>query len=239
MNLVVDVGNTRTKLAVINNSKVVKLWNLETAGVEDLDKILSEYRISKAIISSVRDYQQELANHLSKSVHSLWMDSSLKLPFTNRYRTPATLGNDRKALVSAAVAEFSGQNVLIISMGTAITYDFVNQKCEYLGGAISPGRHLRFKALHTFTDQLPLINRSDQKDFIGGDTNASIAAGVLHGIRGETEYFISQYQQYAENLTIILSGGDAKYFDKNLKNNIFARPNLSLVGLNEILEFND
>ncbi|MGM0647711.1 MAG: type III pantothenate kinase [Bacteroidota bacterium] len=239
MNLVVDVGNTRTKLAVINNSQVVKLWNIATAGVEDLDKIMSEYTIRRAIISSVRDHQQELATHLSKSVDSLWMDASLKLPFKNRYRSAATLGNDRKALVSAAVAEFPGQNTLIISIGTAITYDFINHQCEYLGGAISPGRHLRFKALHTFTDQLPLINRSDQKDFIGGDTNASIAAGVLHGIRGETDFFIRQYQEYAEGLMVILTGGDAKYFDKNLKNNIFARPNLSLVGLNEILEFND
>ena len=134
---------------------------------------------------------------------------------------------------------FPGKNALLIETGTCITYDFIDSDGLYHGGGISPGIRLRFKALHTFTDKLPLIEPEKDPALIGDTTENAILSGVINGVKAEVSGLISSYESNYENLTIILSGGDLVYFDKNLKNNIFAVPNIVLKGLNIILEFND
>ena len=133
---------------------------------------------------------------------------------------------------------FPDTNVLVIDLGTAITFDLVNNKNQYLGGTISPGLNLRFKALNQFTDQLPLLEKREKFDIIGNDTHSAIISGVQTGIKFEIEGYIHQLQNDYDRLKTILTGGDAIFFDKMLKNTIFVNLNLNFVGLNIILEFN-
>ena len=138
----------------------------------------------------------------------------------------------------AGAAKYPGKNVLIISAGTALTFDFVNDRGEYLGGSISPGMEMRFNALHTFTDKLPLLSYQEPAELIGSTTRQSILSGVINGIICEIEGISRCYLEKYPGLKIILSGGDLNYFVKPLKISIFAVSNIVTLGLNIVLEFN-
>jgi len=157
------------------------------------------------------------------------LNHSTPVPFINKYRTPETLGKDRIAIASAAVQLFPNENVLVIDTGTSITYDLVTSKEEYIGGGISPGLNMRFKALHNFTHRLPLVKMQDAEakiNLVGDSTETSILSGVVVGAKAEVENIINQYCSLYSSLKIIISGGDHKYFEKLLKSNIFAAPNI-------------
>ena len=160
------------------------------------------------------------------------------MPFNNLYKTPNTLGVDRIALVAAAVKQFPNTNVLIIDAGTCITFDFVDVNASYLGGAISPGIKMRYKALNKFTANLPLIDALELHDFIGKNTEESIISGVLNGVKNEINGIIEDYYLKYLDLTVVLTGGDTNFLSKQLKSSIFANQNFLLQGLNEILKFN-
>ena len=170
-------------------------------------------------------------------MHILTAGSSL--PVTLDYDTPETLGADRVAGVVAASHLYPAQNVLLIEAGTCITYDLVDAGRVYRGGSISPGMNMRFRALNTFTGKLPLIEASGEAALTGKTTAASIQSGVINGMIAEMEGIIMRYERIYENLTVVASGGYLDYFDKILKNNIFAVPNIVVKGLNIILEFNE
>jgi len=168
----------------------------------------------------------------------LELDTSTLLPITLNYKTLETLGKDRIALAVAAAQLYPHKNVLIIDAGTCITYDFIDKHKEYQGGSISPGIQMRFKALNTFTDKLPLINPTDNVELLGKSTSESISSGVMNGVYSEIDGIIDKYKINFPDIEVILTGGDIIYFDKKLKNNIFANSNLVLKGLNMILDYN-
>ena len=162
----------------------------------------------------------------------------INIPFINDYATPKTLGVDRIALVSAAKDQYEGKDVLIIDVGTCITYDFMNARGHYKGGAISPGINMRYKALHDYTEKLPLLDANIPQNILGNSTQTSIHSGVLYGVTLEIDGVISQYRQDFEDLTVILTGGNAHFLLDRLKNSIFANQNFLLEGLNFLLEPN-
>jgi len=166
------------------------------------------------------------------------LDNQTPLPIKNNYQTPETLGKDRLAAVTGAYQLYPGQNVLVIDAGTAVTYDFINHKGEYAGGSISPGLTMRFRALHTFTTRLPLLQAEEISYLTGCNTRESILSGVMNGLRIEIDGIIDQYSILWPSFQVILTGGDAKYFEKILKNSIFASPNLVITGLKLILDYN-
>jgi type III pantothenate kinase len=169
-------------------------------------------------------------------VHQLGPSS--KTPFKNSYATPHTLGVDRIALATAAFYHNPKGNTLVIDAGTCITYDMLNDYGEYLGGAISPGLYMRYKALHEQTSKLPLLEPTDLVDFIGNSTESSIHSGVVNGMCQEIDGVIDQYKSRFTDLTVILTGGDALFLSKRLKNTIFADSKFLLTGLNYLLEYN-
>lgn len=239
MNLVIDIGNSLVKLGVFNNRELQFHWSTESLTPGALTKLHDQYTFHHCIVSTVSDLPAWLRLFISRFDKSIVLDGSTRLPVTINYATPQTLGNDRRALACAGHKRFPGSNVLIIGLGTAITYDLVDLKGHYLGGGISPGLTMRYNALHTFTKNLPLITcRKPVDHYLGKSTHDSVTAGVTGGIRGELDHFIDLYQSDFSPLTIVLTGGDASLFDKSLKNNIFAIPNMVLHGLNEILDFN-
>lgn len=238
MNIAIDIGNSRTKLGIIDGNEVPETLILESPDQKTINNILNKYPIERVIISSVKNSPKAYRSLFPSSIPVYDMGELSALPFINLYETPKTLGHDRKALASGALSLFSGHNVLVISAGTAITYDFIDRNKQYHGGAISPGMNLRFKSLNTFTGNLPLAQCENLNQLIGKTTEECIASGVIKGIEGEMIHQINLYEEKFSLMKIILTGGDSKYFDKTLKNNIFACLNLVLVGLNEILEFN-
>ena len=167
-----------------------------------------------------------------------FLSSSTNLPFTNKYGSPVTLGTDRIALISAATLNFPNRNVLVIDAGSCITYDFINSENEYLGGGISPGLHMRYKALNSFTANLPELEPKLPDNIIGNNTASSIHGGVIYGVLYEIDGFIDVYKSNYDDLTIILTGGDADFLRDSLKNDIFANSNFLFEGLNLILEHN-
>jgi type III pantothenate kinase len=240
MNLIIDVGNTKVKLAIFDHQKRIKKT---TSSHENfLIKIKTLQReyptIKNAIISSVGKISIDDLNQLENRFKLLVLNSSTKIPFKNCYETPLTLGVDRIALVSASVSKFPDKNVLIIDAGTCITYDFVTNQNEYLGGAISPGIRMRYKSLHNLTANLPLLDTKPPQNLIGNSTTESMHSGIINGVLKELDGIVEEYENKYQDLTVILTGGDTKFLSKQLKSSIFANSNFLLEGLNFILEFN-
>lgn len=240
MNLVIDIGNTRIKLAVFNDYDLMFNVPLDELKVDHLQLLVDEYpQLNKAILSSVRDYPDEVRHFLSSSFsHFIEFSHLTPVPVVNLYKTPETLGVDRLAAAIGASCLFPGENLLVIDAGTAVTYDLVTKNNEYLGGNISPGLGIRFKALNHFTGKLPLVTPQMEFPPMGTDTESAIRAGVQLGLIFEAEQTIQYFNTIYANLRVILSGGDAEFFDKNLKNTIFVQFNLALYGLNKVLEYN-
>ncbi len=240
MNLVVDIGNTLVKLAVFQEGKLLKK---KTTLKQDFLKTLGELQnaypqMEYALISSVVKIPPKWILKVEEKCKLYILTTDLPQVFSNHYGSPATLGHDRIALVSAACDSNPGKNVLVIDVGTCITYDFKNEKEEYFGGAISPGLHMRYHAMHTFTERLPLLEPEEEVSLIGNSTKNSMHTGVIMGITAEIDHMISSYKAQYKQLTVILTGGDAQFLCKQLKNSIFANSNFLLQGLNYILEFN-
>lgn len=239
MNLIIDIGNTRVKVAVFEKDILKSVLRISPEMLlQVLEKKNKKYQIDHVIVSSVGQNLEEIKDFLDKKDSVVFLNQETQLPFKNNYETPKTLGVDRIALVSAGILNFPNTNVLIIDAGTCITYDFVNSSKEYLGGAISLGLSMRYKALHNFTAKLPLLTPDVPNTFIGSTSEKSIHSGIVNGIIAEIEGMIKKYEQEFDNLTIVLTGGDAKFLAKQLKKGIFANPNFLLEGLNNILKYN-
>ena len=241
MNLIIDVGNTNIKLAVFNqddkliDKQVVKVKYLKSS----IKNVVKEYAsIKNVILSSVGKLEASDLDYIESNFNTLILDFKTKLPFNNLYKTPKTLGVDRIALVCASVKQYRDNNVLIIDAGTCITYDFITSDNDYMGGAISPGIRVRYQSLNNLTANLPLLDTKMPKNIIGNSTKNSIHSGVINGVFYEIDGVISEYKLEYEDLTVILTGGDAKFLSKQLKSSIFANSNFLLEGLNFILDFN-
>ena len=240
MNLVIDVGNTYVKLAIFDKGILLfdKKVVLSDFCIQIKDIFSNFPTINYAIISSVGKLNKKNIAVISAfcKVHKLSYKS--KIPFKNSYATPKTLGVDRIALATVAFYHNPNKNTLVIDAGTCITYDMVNSFGVYLGGAISPGINMRYKALHKQTFKLPLLEKNDVCDFIGNTSESSIHSGVINGVCNEIDGVISQYILRFTDLTVVLTGGDASFLSKRLKNTIFAHSKLLLEGLNYLLEYN-
>ena len=122
--------------------------------------------------------------------------------------------------------------------GSAITFDFINEKGIYEGGNISPGMQMRFKSLNTFTGKLPLVSHKESNILFGDTTETAIRSGVQNGIIYEIDHTINLFKEFYNNLKVIITGGDAEFFDKKLKNSFFVHFNLISLGLNRVLQHN-
>lgn len=237
-----DIGNTRIKAAVFNQQQMLiqqRVFNELTIPL--LDKLLEEHDITAIIVSSVKKRAsiQDLLDYLNDAVDFFMvLTHQTPIPIYNAYASPQTLGNDRLAVVVAAHQKYPAQNTLIIDAGTCITYDFLDQKGEYHGGAIAPGIHMKCKALHNFTDQLPLVEPKHLGNLIGQTTRQSMLSGVLWGTVSEMEGLMQRYRGLFPNLKVLLTGGDRHFFESLFKKQIFVHPHLVLEGLVAILHYN-
>jgi len=239
MLLAVDVGNTKIKAAVFEDATLVeKIIFDKNDALADVTNFLKKYTsITHSIMSSVGKEQDDLHLYLLENTIFTPVSHNLNFPFVNKYATPATLGIDRMVLSAGAVLKYPDSARLVIDAGTCVTYDFTDAQNNYLGGAISPGLQLRYDAMHNFTAKLPLLYPEMPESYIGNTTNLAMHSGVVNGLLYEVEGFISQYSEQYQDLKVILTGGDAEFLAKRLKNTIFANSNFLLESLNFLYQY--
>ena len=238
MKLILDIGNSLTKLAIVDANQIVFKTNVKEVNLKLIKENIASYTISKAIISDVKkmpvSFYQEIKDNFDLQD---W--SYKKLPIQVDYKQAETLGQDRISAAVAAADAFPKKNILIVQCGSCICYDYLSRDGIYHGGAISPGIEMRFKALHTFTGNLPLLEKTPNlPEFIGKNTEESMLSGVLNGMIREVDSMIEEFKQRIDSdLLVVLTGGHAIFFDKYLKNSNFAVSDFVLKGLNLILNF--
>ena len=240
MNLIIDIGNSSSKLAVFSQNRMTDFIQLGRMGKKELESILSgRPGMRHCILSSVRQKDPDMISLLKETFgFFLVLDHNTPLPIRNLYKSKSTLGYDRIAAAVGASFRFPGSDLLVVDAGTAITIDLVTADKAYHGGNISPGTSLRFRSLHEFTENLPLVTADESPGLMGSDTEGAIASGVLNGIIFELNGYINEQKKRYPDLKVVMTGGDAKIFDKMLKKSIFVDSNLNMFGLHRILEYN-
>ena len=238
MNLALDIGNSLIKAGVFKNNVLIKSSIINEKSFSDFRKTIEQKNIKNSIASNVSNNNPEIIKLLSNETNFIKFDKNLNLPFKNKYKSKDKLGQDRIALITNASISFPNQNILVIDVGTCITYDFLDEENKYLGGNISPGLEMRYKSLKNQTANLPLLRYYKPDYLIGDNTDNSIHSGVFNGIVGEINSFISMYKVKFGKIKIILTGGNSKLLLNKIKNTIFADSNFLLFGLNHLIELN-
>src|ERR1035437_1677636 len=237
--LCIDNGNTLTKLAIFKNSELIGFRIIDTNNLQVVSQLIKEMSVEAAILSSVSVVPESLTKIIDKEIEKfILLDHETLLPIENCYQTKETLGKDRLAVVVGGNYLYPETNLMIIDAGTAITYDIINKQNQYLGGNISLGLQMRFKALNHFTNKLPLLEPVDSVPHFGHNTSEAILVGVQNGLLFEVEKSIELYKNLFPGLKVLLTGGDTKFFENKLKNTIFVVSNLVMIGLNRILNYN-
>ncbi|HET8964124.1 MAG TPA: type III pantothenate kinase [Chitinophagales bacterium] len=243
MHLIIDLGNTTEKAALFSGEELLQVYKSAKLNEDILLEIINNHPINAWIISSVTNALTQFTSVLHKISTGIEFNHTTPIPIENLYTTPETLGKDRLANAIGAWKLFPGKNILVIDAGSCIKYDVLSHTGKYIGGGISPGLAMRFDAMHHFTAKLPKI-KSDRyaipnKLLLPGEsTEAALICGGAMGAIKEVEGFINDYKKKYNDLIVILTGGDLSFFDYHLKIKIFALPDLTLIGLNTVLEFN-
>ena len=239
MKLIIDIGNTVTKMVAFRGDEPVSELRAEGGELSGLDTFVAEHHFSNGILGTVRDLkpcEEEALAGLQIPILRFTPDTPV--PITNRYRTPQTLGSDRLAAVIGASSLKPGKDLLIIDAGTCITYEVIDARGNYWGGNIAPGMQMRLKALHEFTARLPLVEAEGEVPGMGYDTETAIRSGVLRGMKYEIEGYIKSMRAKFPNLLVFLTGGNHISFDTNIRNIIFSDKYIVPRGLNKILDYN-
>ncbi len=232
----IDIGNSRIKVGAFDSGELKKVEFFETLDQMDISK----YTPGRTIISSVADDPTSIAGIFAPEKYLL-LDRKTKMPVEVNYRTPETLGLDRLAGVIAAHHLYQSP-CLVIDLGSCITYDIIDDNAVFQGGAITPGISMRFKAMNKFTANLPDLTKTwedEDIDYPGRSTKSCMSTGTINGIIDEMEGMIARTERDLGNINVVMTGGDSSFFETKLKARIFVRPNLVLIGLNQILIFNE
>lgn len=234
-----DFGNTRLKAAIFNNDEFVEEVILPNDELFSIERIINIQQPQKTILSSVINHNPAIETFLEQRTKFHKLSHLTKANFTSPVGKPETIGADRLALAAAAVHFFPNRNNLVIALGTCITYNFINQYNQFIGGSISPGMDMRFRAMQVFTAKLPEVKAEYNFPLIGYDTITNMQSGVIDGITFEIQGFINAYEDKFANFNVVLTGGNASYFAGRLKNKIFADYNFLFKGLYALSETNN
>ena len=233
-----DFGNTRLKLALFEEDVLKEVIVLREETMDHLKEIVQQHKPQYSILSSVVNHDEAIETFLKKETHYHRLSHLSKLPFSIPVGKPETMGADRIAIAAASVFLFPNKNNMAIGLGTCITFNFINQQGEFMGGSISPGMEMRFQAMHQFTAKLPLAKAHWNVPLIGYDTATNLQSGVILGMAKEMDGIIDAYEEKYGNFNALLTGGDTHLFGSHLKNKIFADPHLIFKGLYAISQYN-
>ena len=239
MNLCIDIGNSRTKLALFEGDTLVlrQLW--EEWSIEDLLQLLTNHKVQNVILCSVgRRLEPAELKRVESQCRLIQLEADTPLPIRNAYKTPQTLGKDRLAAVVGAFALFPGENCLVVDAGSCITYEFLSAAGVYLGGNIAPGLKMRLRAMHEFTARLPTVELNKLQEWIGDSTPNAMNNGALLGTALEIEGYSQKWATAEGSSKTILTGGDAALLQQTLSISAIHEPDLVFIGLNKILKHN-
>src|ERR1700694_1039925 len=231
ISLCLDFGNTRLKAALFEEGRLLEIMVLPDPVAPSIEGLLRRYRPARSILSSVVAHAPEIEELLRQETHFHLLSNTSRLPITIPVGKPETVGADRIALASAAACLFPGRNNLAIGLGSCMTFNFINSASELIGGSISPGMEMRFRAMHQFTAKLPLAKADWNVPLVGYDTQTNLQSGVVLGMAMEMDGIIDAYRERYGNFNALLTGGDIRIFESHLKNKIFADPDLIFKGL--------
>jgi type III pantothenate kinase len=240
MQLIIDIGNTMIKSYVFESDQIIgsdidSIVNWHSF----LEKILISYpQIQIAIVSDVKKSFSDELNKLLRQINVIYCSADLKLPFQTFYKPKIQLGADRIALLASCCLHYPNKDVLIVDLGSCITYDWIDSKGIHQGGSISPGFTMRYKSMNDYSGTLPLLEFERSKNPVENSTKKAMHSGVYYGILNEIEGIIRWHHNKIDDLTVILTGGDAERLPKSFKNSIFAHSNFLAKGLNYILAIN-
>jgi type III pantothenate kinase len=239
MNIAIDWGNSAIKAGFFENGKPVEVYS--QLSTENLQALIRNYPPDAVVISSTNRPAEQLREQLPLKPETFWLavDGYTPVPLEKRYDTPHTLGTDRIASAVGAKVRFPEDACLVIDMGTCVTYDYVDEASVFHGGMISPGFRMRFRAMHSFTERLPLVEPDESRpSLLGKNTRQAMQSGVINGLLAELGGIIDAHRQKHPAVKVLICGGDAPFFESSLKPPIFAVPELVLIGLNRILQHN-
>lgn len=243
MKLTIDIGNTQSKLAVFKEKERLKFGTTENLTESFLDEFIADLPIQKAAYAAVGEVPVFLRDYLNRRfLYNVDISKTdrLKLPIKIEYKKKENLGQDRWLCGVAAHSLYPDRNILIITMGSCITYNFLSKEAVFYGFAISPGLQMRHKALSAFTLKLPLL-RAQQTSLSKNTeytTEENLRTGVNRGSYYEINGFIEEFNQKYKDLMVIFTGGDSLYFEFSLKIENFVLSNLELSGINDIIDLN-
>src|SRR5690606_2811625 len=202
--------------------KIIHTYNVEAEQIENaLHDIITTHRPTHSILCSVVNISDAITDLLRTNTKFIELNNHTKLPILNAYHSSDSLGNDRIALAVAANHFYPNNNNLIISVGTAITYNYITKTRTFRGGNITHGAFLRLKSLNDHTDKLPFVSIQGETTLLGYDTETNIRSGVVWGITSEIDGMIDLYQQQFGEINAILTGGDSPLFANKIKNKTF------------------
>jgi len=236
MNLVIDFGNTNIKCGVFDAEQLIQSETFRD--VQGARNFINQRIFYQMGVCSVNQEEKDILSKIPELNGALFLNYQTKTPLEINYETPETLGMDRLAAAIGAQTLYPDASLMIIDIGTCITYDFVSADAVYQGGIISPGVELRYKSMHDYTKNLPLLKDLGNQSFIGKSTRKSMTSGVINGIAAEIQSHISQLLLNNADLKVIMTGGGSKIFESKIKSDIFVSLEIVLVGLNRVLEYN-
>ncbi len=238
MNLCIDIGNTRIKIGVFDKGQMIHDDVFHTMSENNIAELIQKYKIERAISSSTRKSITAFEKRVKFKIDLLRLTHNTAIPIKNKYHTPETLGKDRLAVVVGCTKVFPNKNCLVIDAGTCITYDVIDSAGNYQGGNISPGLKMRAEAMNAMTSTLPLVEPKYNVDYIGKTTQSAMQNGIVYGTILEIQSFIAMIRENIGEINVIITGGDAPFFEDLLNSKIFVHSFLVLEGLDVILNYN-
>lgn len=243
MNLVIDIGNSSIKAAVFEDGGIVAHVHVEEAEWQSaLAELCAKGTVERVLICSVSEIPSGLMDYVcGHGGQTQILGPDTRLPYINKYRSPQTLGADRMAAVAGAMMLWPKQNLLVVDVGSCVTYDVLcyDGSYSYLGGSIAPGYKMRLLAMHEHTARLPLVEAAGETPVVGYDTPTAMRSGALRGIEYEICGYYNQLIERYGAVKLVLTGGDASLVKENSGLRDAEDDLLVLRGLDYILRYNE
>jgi type III pantothenate kinase len=240
--LLVDISNSYTKLAFASTMRLSAPMRIATNNLSSgvVTGLLRRQKVRKVVVSSVVPQKDHAVLRAAKKVEILWLDSKLKLGVGIDYPKPKSIGADRLAN-AVAVTELYGFPAIVVDFGTAVTFDIISARRNYIGGVIAPGLEAMTNFLYQRTALLPKISLKEPRRAIGKSTIEAMLSGAVIGYRGLVREILARIraEQFPRaDLCVVATGGYARLIARQLPEIDAIRSHLTLEGLRIVANLN-
>jgi type III pantothenate kinase len=240
--LLIDISNSFTKLAFASKKRVDRPQRIATARLTSgfLRAFVRNRKIDMFVVSSVVPRKDREVRRAAGKTRVFWLDSKGKLGVGIDYPEPKTIGADRLAN-AAAVTALYGWPAIVVDFGTAVTFDIISAKKDYIGGVIAPGLEAMTNFLYQRTALLPKLSLSEPRSAVGRSTIGAMRAGAIFGYRGLVREILARIrsERFPRGaVKVVATGGYAQLIAARLPEVDAVHPNLTLEGLRIVANLN-